>query len=204
MKFPEKYKIGTSKFWKMQNRHIKTRKNTQSAPQYLKFDFQFSDPKFDFENFKIDFSNSIRISIRDHQIWNLRLRKPWNLDFRFKVPIFLWPKSWFCIRYHNFPVTITDLAWDETYFYAANDKVYVNAETTTTNSLRQYLSVQLVKIGTEAAVPQTVDELQTFWSPQTDGEAGTTDLQFSVEQKSQKEILRVLREMLFFFTRNLA
>ena len=37
----------------------------KSAPQNLKFDFDFEflGRKFDFENFKIDFSNSFRISI---------------------------------------------------------------------------------------------------------------------------------------------
>ena len=59
----------------------------KSAPQNLKFDFdfQFSDPEFDFENLEIAFSNFVRISIRDHQIWNRNPRKPPNLDFRFKI-----------------------------------------------------------------------------------------------------------------------
>ena len=34
--------------------------------------------------FKIDFSNSSRILIRDQKIWNQRCRKPLNLDFRSK------------------------------------------------------------------------------------------------------------------------
>jgi len=52
----------------MQNRPIKTWKNTKSAPQNLKLDydiFDFLGHKFDFENFKIGFFNSSRISIRD-------------------------------------------------------------------------------------------------------------------------------------------
>ena len=42
-------------------------KNAKSGHQNLKFDFDFEilDPKFDFENFKIGFSNSSRILSRD-------------------------------------------------------------------------------------------------------------------------------------------
>ena len=73
----------------------------KSAPQNLKFDFDFEfwGLKFDFEILKIVFFNSSRISFRDHQIWNQRPRKPPNLHFRFKILIFLRPKSWFCIRF---------------------------------------------------------------------------------------------------------
>ena len=105
------------KFWflnnfdlrKMKNLHLKTSnsisilnfgdrnsksipKIEKSAPQNLKFDFDFEflGRKFDFENFKIDFSiiNSFRISIWDLKIWNQRCRKPLNLYFRFKILIF--------------------------------------------------------------------------------------------------------------------
>ena len=65
---------------KIRNRDTKTKiltfkefgfaKSKKSAPQNLKFDFdfQFFGQKFDFENFKIDFSNSSRISLRDLNI----------------------------------------------------------------------------------------------------------------------------------------
>ena len=45
-------------------------KSKKSAPQNLKldYDFEFRCRKFDFENFKIDFSNFFRISIRDPKI----------------------------------------------------------------------------------------------------------------------------------------
>ena len=49
-------------------------------------------------NSKISFSHSARISIREHQIWNQRPRKPRNPDFRTKIQIFLRPKYCFCIR----------------------------------------------------------------------------------------------------------
>ena len=45
-------------------------------------DFDFLGAKFNFENFKIDFSNSYRISIRGPKIL--------NLDFRFKIQIFFY------------------------------------------------------------------------------------------------------------------
>ena len=62
----------------------------KSAPQNLKFDFDFEfwGLKFDFEILKIAFFNSSRISFRDHQIRNQRCRKPPNLHFRFKIHIF--------------------------------------------------------------------------------------------------------------------
>ena len=89
-------------FGKVRNRDIKTwnsilnfgdgnskstPKNQKSAPQNIKFDFdfQFSDPKFDFEILQIAFSNSFRISIWDTEIWNRHPRKRQNLDFRFKI-----------------------------------------------------------------------------------------------------------------------
>ena len=107
----EKSTIATSKpkielrFWiwgiEIQN---PSQKIQNSAAQNLKFgfEFEFPYPKFDFENLQIAFSNSFRISIRDHQIWNRHHRKPLNLDFRFKIQIFLRPKSWFCFRYHHY------------------------------------------------------------------------------------------------------
>ena len=49
--------------------------------------------------FKIGCSNSSRILLRDPKIRIQRYRKPRNLDFRVKIPIFLRPKSWFCIRF---------------------------------------------------------------------------------------------------------
>ena len=67
-------------FEKMRNRDIKTKiltlkefgfpKNEKSAPQNLKFDFdfEFQDQKFDFEILKIVFSNSSRILLRDLKI----------------------------------------------------------------------------------------------------------------------------------------
>ena len=95
-------------FEKMRNRDIKTKilifkefgfpKNKKSGPQILKFDFGFLGQEIGFENLKIVFSNSFRISIWDLKIWNRQHRKPQNLDFRFKIQIFLRPKSWFCIR----------------------------------------------------------------------------------------------------------
>ena len=68
-------------FGKMRNRDTKTKISTfkefgfaqskTSAPQNPKsadYDFDFLGPKFNFENFKIDFSYSSRISIRDPKI----------------------------------------------------------------------------------------------------------------------------------------
>ena len=67
-------------FGKMRNRDNKTKiltfkefgfaKSKKSAPQNpkLDYDFYFLGPKFNFENFKIGFSNSSRISIRDPKI----------------------------------------------------------------------------------------------------------------------------------------
>ena len=64
----------------MRNRYMKTKilifeefgfpKNEKSAPQNLKFDFdfQFLGQEIDFENLKITFSNSFRISIWDLKI----------------------------------------------------------------------------------------------------------------------------------------
>ena len=96
--------LGSRKIW---NQNIKTwnsisilhfgdrnsksiSKTQKSAPQNLKFDFDFEflGRKFDFENFKINFSNFSRISFRDPKIRIQRCRKPLNLHFRFKIPIF--------------------------------------------------------------------------------------------------------------------
>ena len=67
-------------FGKMRNWDTKTKiltfkefgfaKSKKSAPknQKLDYDFDFLSRKFNFENFKIDFSNSSRISIRDPKI----------------------------------------------------------------------------------------------------------------------------------------
>ena len=67
-------------FGKMRNWDTKTKiltfkefgfaKSKKSSPQNQKldYDFDFLDPNFNFENFKIDFSNSSRISIRDPKI----------------------------------------------------------------------------------------------------------------------------------------
>ena len=67
-------------FGKMRNRDTKTKiltfkefgfaKCKKSTPQNLKLDFdlEFLGQEIDFENFKIDFSNSSRISIRDPKI----------------------------------------------------------------------------------------------------------------------------------------
>ena len=64
----------------MRNRDTKTNisifqefgftKSKKSAPQNpkLNYDFGFLGPKFNFKNFKIDFCNSNRISIRDPKI----------------------------------------------------------------------------------------------------------------------------------------
>ena len=98
------------KFWAMKIKFLIFKQfgfpqNKKSGPQNLKFDFDFEflGSEFDFENLKIGFSNPSRISFRDIQIWNRHARKPPNLDFRFKILIFLRPKSWFCIRfsYHH-------------------------------------------------------------------------------------------------------
>ena len=54
-----------------------------------KFDIRFRlwilGPEIWFSKFQNRISNFFRISIRDHQIWNRRPRKPRNLDFRFKI-----------------------------------------------------------------------------------------------------------------------
>ena len=67
-------------FGKMRNRDAKTKiltfkefgfpKNEKSEPQNLKFDFDFQilGQEIDFENLKIIFSNSFRISIWDSKI----------------------------------------------------------------------------------------------------------------------------------------
>ena len=75
---------------KWENRTSQFRKNAKSAPQNLKFDFDFEFwcRKIDFQNLKIVFINSSRISFRDPKIRIQRRRKPPNLDFRFKIVIF--------------------------------------------------------------------------------------------------------------------
>ena len=97
--------FGNLGFGKMRNRDAKTEisifkefgfaKSKKSAPQNLKFDFDFEffGQKFGFENFKIDFFNSFRISIRDPKIGNRRHRKPRNPFFQIEIQIFLRPKS---------------------------------------------------------------------------------------------------------------
>ena len=100
--------FGKFGFEEMRNRDIKTwnsisilhfgdrnsksiPKTPKSAPQNLKFDFdlEFLGQEIDFENLKIIFSNSFRISIWDLKIWNRQRRKPLNLHFRIKILIFV-------------------------------------------------------------------------------------------------------------------
>ena len=90
-------------FRKMKNWDTKTKisifkefgkvRNRTSKPKIRFNDFDIPGPRFNFENFKIDFSYSFRISIRDPKIRIHRYRKSPNLDFRFKIQIFLRPKS---------------------------------------------------------------------------------------------------------------
>ena len=70
-------------------------KNEKSGHQNLNFDFDFEfwGRKFDFQNSKIVFFNFFRISSRNPRIRIQRCRKPKNLHFRFKIQIFLRPKS---------------------------------------------------------------------------------------------------------------
>ena len=57
-------------FGEMKILDTKTLKNAKSAPQNLKFDWDFGiwDPEIHFQKSKIDFSNSSRILIRDLKI----------------------------------------------------------------------------------------------------------------------------------------
>ena len=66
---------------KFKNLHLKTW-NSISILNFRAGNLIFKIPNL------IVFSNFFRISIRDHQIWNQRPRKPLNLHFRFKILIF--------------------------------------------------------------------------------------------------------------------
>ena len=75
---------------KMQNRHLTTSKKYKIGTSKPEIGLRFGifDSKINFLKSKIDFSNSSRILLRDLKIWNQRCRKPLNLHFRFKIPIF--------------------------------------------------------------------------------------------------------------------
>ena len=105
LKFPEKYKIGTSKWiWKIQNLHLQIWNSIANlAFEILKSIFK--NPKSDspipvescFETSKFEFSD-----VENPKIY-IFVSKFW-----FSLQIFLRPKTWFCIRSRNVLGNISD------------------------------------------------------------------------------------------------